>query len=272
MIKVLGIHSSPIKKGNTAYLLNYALEEASKADGVSTETIALGGLSIADCRHCNWCMKKQTPDRLCCIEDDASPILQKILDCDVLVLGSPVYFSRLSGTMACLIDRTRCFTFGKNGHLALKGKIGVALAVGWCRNLGIETTLAGLHGAFLVHEMIAPSCHAAGALYGAAVVSGQRDEAFGYKPDRLGVKDDREGLHATKLLIREAIHMARQFKPVLPGKPETGIPGAGGGPSRLLEGLPDRTSRQGPEKPAPSAPREREKEKPRIGDCKNGRV
>ena len=165
-MKVLGIHSSPIKNGNTAFLLDYALGEAAKAEGVSVESIALSGLSIADCRQCNWCMTKQTPERLCSIEDDASPILQKVRECDVLILASPVYFSRLSGTMACFIDRTRCFTFGKNGHLALKDKVGVALAVGWCRNLGMETTLASLYGAFLVHEMRTLSCHAAGALYG----------------------------------------------------------------------------------------------------------
>jgi multimeric flavodoxin WrbA len=207
-MKVLGIHSSPIKNGNTAFLLDYALVEAAKAEAVETEAVALSGLSIADCRHCNWCMTKQTQERLCSIEDDASPILQKIRDCDVLILASPVYFSRLSGTMACLIDRTRCFTFGKNGHLALKGKVGVALAVGWCRNLGMETTLASLHGAFLVHEMLAPSCHAAGALYGVGVVSGQRDENFAYKREKLGVKDDREGLRSTKLLVREALSKA----------------------------------------------------------------
>jgi multimeric flavodoxin WrbA len=209
MTKVLGIHSSPIKNGNTAWLLDHALGEAEKAGGVTTETVALSGLAIADCRHCNWCMTKQTPDRLCSITDDASPILEKIRDCDVLILASPVYFSRLSGTMACLIDRTRCFTFGKSGHLALKGKVGGALAVGWCRNLGMETTLASIHGAFLVHEMLAPSCHAAGALYGVGVVSGQRDDAFSYKRDKLGVKDDREGLHSTGLFVREAIRTAK---------------------------------------------------------------
>jgi len=209
MVKVLGIHSSPIRGGNTAWLLDHALGEAGKAGGVETEAVALGGLAIADCRHCNWCMAKQTPERLCVIEDDASPILAKIRDCDVLILASPVYFSRLSGTMACLIDRTRCFTFGKSGHLALKGKVGVALAVGWCRNLGMETTLASLHGAFLVHEMLAPSCHAAGALYGAGAVSGQRDETFAYKREKLGVKDDKEGLRSTALLVREAIRTAR---------------------------------------------------------------
>jgi multimeric flavodoxin WrbA len=92
---VLGIDSSPIKNGNTAFILDYALEEAAKAEAVTTEAVALAGLSITDCRHCNWCMTKQTPEKLCSIEDDVSPILQKIRDCNVLILASPVYFSRL---------------------------------------------------------------------------------------------------------------------------------------------------------------------------------
>jgi multimeric flavodoxin WrbA len=206
LIKILGIHSSPIKNGNTAWLLDYALKEAEKAGGVATEAVALNGLAIADCRHCNWCMAKQTPERLCAIEDDALPISEKYAT--ATSSSSPVYFSQLSGTMACLIDRTRCFTFGQNGHLALKGKVGVAPAVGWCRNLGMETTLESLHGAFLVHEMLAPSCHDAGALYGAGVVSGQRDETFAYKREKLGVRDDKEGLRSTSLLVREAIRAA----------------------------------------------------------------
>jgi multimeric flavodoxin WrbA len=211
MIKVLGVHASPIKNGNTAWLLDHVLAEAQNAGEVETEGVPLTRLKIASCTQCNWCMSKQTPDKLCAIEDDANPILAKVRDCDILVLASPVYFSRLSGTMACFIDRTRCFTFGKNGHLALKGKIGVALAVGWCRNLGMEMTLASIYGGFLVHEMIAPSCHEAGALYGVGVVSGQRDESFAYKRDKLGVREDREGLHSARLLMREAIRLAKQL-------------------------------------------------------------
>ena len=126
----------------------------------------------------------------------------------MLVLATPVCFGRLSGTMACLLDRTRCFMDGKAGRLALKGKVGVALAVGWKRNYGLETALASLHTAFLMHEMLTPSCYAAGALYGAAVVSGQRDESLRYKREKLGVKEDHEGLHAARLLMREAIRVA----------------------------------------------------------------
>lgn len=209
MIKVLGIHSSPLQQGNTAFLLDVALQEAASAGNVATEAVALAGLHVEDCRHCNWCLKQQTPEKPCATQDDAAPILQKIRDCDVLVLATPVYFGRLSGTMACLVDRTRCFMFGKAGHLALKGKVGVALAVGWSRNFGLEPALASLHAAFLMHEMLTPSCHEAGALFGAGAVSGQRDDDFAFKRDRVGVKDDREGLHATRLLVHEALHTAR---------------------------------------------------------------
>lgn len=211
---VLGIHSSPFKKGNTACFLQYTMDEASKIEGVATETIALAGLSIADCRHCNWCMKHQTGDKLCSIDDDASPILKKIHDCDLLILASPVYFSRLSGVLACLIDRTRCFVFGKEKPLALKDKVGVALAVGWCRNMGMETTLESIHGAFLTHEMRTPSCHSAGALYGVGAVSGQRNEDFSYKESKLGVREDREALRSAHLLIREAVRMVHAIKSV----------------------------------------------------------
>jgi len=105
--------------------LEHALKEAKNAfpDEVETENISLAGLQIKDCIHCNWCMKKQTADKLCAIDDDdAPPILQKIDACDILVLASPAYFARLSGVMACLVDRTRCFIFGAAKKMSLKNK------------------------------------------------------------------------------------------------------------------------------------------------------
>jgi len=156
---VLGITSSPVKGGNVEHFLDYALQAVAAEDGVVTEMISLRGCAIGDCIQCNWCMAKQTADKLCSINDDAGPILKKIRDCDVLVLASPVYFMRLSGVMACLIDRSRCFIFGKQHHMALRQKVGVGLTVGWERNGGIETTLESLHWAFQVHEMQTVSVH-----------------------------------------------------------------------------------------------------------------
>ena len=174
--RILGIHSSPVKGGNVENFLDYTLEKAAQETNVTIESISLRGLDINDCIQCNWCMAKQTRDRLCAIKDDALPILEKIRDCDVLVLATPVYFARLSGDMACLIDRSRCFIFGKEQPMALRGKVGVALTVGWSRNGGIETTLESLHWAFLVHEMWTPSVHRSGSFFGVGAVSGPRIE------------------------------------------------------------------------------------------------
>jgi multimeric flavodoxin WrbA len=210
-IKLLGIHGSPIKNGNCAYLLDHSLEEARKEDGIVIEKVALAGLNISDCIHCNWCIKKQTADQLCALEDDAIPILRKIRDCDVLLLVTPVYFARLSGIMACMLDRTRCFIFGRERHLALRGKVGIAMAVGWFRNGGIETTLESLHNAFLLHEMWTPSVHAAGAIFGVGAVSGLLDPDQPVKADSLGLMADKQVLRAASKMVRKAIKTAKMI-------------------------------------------------------------
>lgn len=211
-IKVLGIHSSPVKGGNVAHLLEHALNETAKMGDVETESVALTGLNFSDCTQCNWCMRKQTPAQLCKIEDDISPILMKIRDCDVLVLASPVYFARLSGLMAFLIDRTRCFIFGKERHLALKGKVGVALTVAWTRNGGIETTLESIHSAFLLHEMWTPSVHPAGAIFGVGAVSGQMNDDLSYKTNKIAVMEDKQALQAAGLVMKKAVQTAGMLK------------------------------------------------------------
>ncbi len=211
-IHVLGIHGSPLAEGNTAHFLRHALGEVDGKEGVVTETLSLAGRNIADCTQCNWCVQRQTEDRPCVIQDDALPVLEKIQACHVLVLASPVYFGRLSGILACLVDRTRCLLFGRVRPMALRGKVGVALAVGWGRNSGIETTLASLHGAFLLHEMWTPSVHAAG-MFGVGAVAGQRNADGTYRKSRLGVLEDREALRAAGLLVQRAVRTARRLQP-----------------------------------------------------------
>lgn len=208
-MKVLGIHSSPFAEGSTAALLNLVLQEAALTEGVTTEAVSLAGLTIADCRQCDGCREHQTPDRLCAIADDALPILRQIRACDILVLATPVYFARMSGAMACLIDRTRCFLFGKVERMALRGKVGVALAVGWHRNYGLEPALLSLHNAFLIHQMRTVSSYSAGALYGVGVVSGIKSAAGDERAGPRGLNDE-QGLRAARRLMKEAVALAAE--------------------------------------------------------------
>ena len=211
-INVLGIASSPIKEGNVSFLLKHALAEVSSIPDVKVDFISLAGLNIADCKHCNWCMKKQTTGSFCAVQDDGTAILSKIERCDILVLATPVYFARLSATMASLIDRTRCFIFGNEYPMALRGKIGVALAVAWARNMGIEPTLESLHNAFLIHEMLTPSSHSACVMNGVGAISGQLDESLSVKPNKIGVSDDKQALKATGIIMNKAVTLAREIK------------------------------------------------------------
>ena len=99
-IKVLGISGSPIKDGNTDCFLQEALNAVEGTEGVTTEMVSLAGKDIKDCKHCNWCLKKQKKGFFCAIKDDAQGIFPKILEADALLLATPVYLGRLSGYMA----------------------------------------------------------------------------------------------------------------------------------------------------------------------------
>ena len=70
-----------------------------------------------------------------------------VLECEALVLGSPVYFNNVSAQLKAFIDRTWCLR-GK-----LRNKIGGAVVVG--RRYGAEGALTAMNAFLLKHEMIA---------------------------------------------------------------------------------------------------------------------
>ena len=58
--------------------------------------------NIGFCRACYAC--KETG--VCAIKDDMAEVLQKMIDADVIVLASPVYFYSVDAQLKALIDRT----------------------------------------------------------------------------------------------------------------------------------------------------------------------
>lgn len=102
MKKVLILSGSPRKGGNSDTLCNRFMQGAIDA-GNQVEKIFVAGKSIAPCRGCYYC---QSHKGECFIKDDMADVLQKIIDADVLVLSSPVYFYSISAQLKALIDRT----------------------------------------------------------------------------------------------------------------------------------------------------------------------
>jgi multimeric flavodoxin WrbA len=154
MIQILGIAGSPVKEGNTEALLKEALHFTSSDPEIQSEIFNLSGLKIEGCRHCNWCIKNQTPDKFCALSDGMDEIYPALLRADAVILASPVHIGRMSGLMANMIDRMRVFVYGNAHRGKLTDKVGAALVVGFLRHGGLETTLSILNSTFAIFGMI----------------------------------------------------------------------------------------------------------------------
>ena len=101
MKKVLILSGSPRKGGNSDILCDEFARGAADA-GNEVEKIFVSEKKIAPCSGCYFC--KNHGGR-CALNDEMGDILQKIIDCDVLVLSSPVYFYSMCAQLKTVIDR-----------------------------------------------------------------------------------------------------------------------------------------------------------------------
>jgi len=97
---VLGIAGSPRRGGNTETLLDIALSGANNA-GSQTEKIILSDYCFSPCMSCGACNKTGE----CILKDDMQIIYKKILDADVMIFASPIYFYSVSAWSKSVIDR-----------------------------------------------------------------------------------------------------------------------------------------------------------------------
>jgi multimeric flavodoxin WrbA len=147
-MKVLGLSGSMRKEGNTAQLIKVILQRCKDA-GIKTEFVSLAGKKIMPCLGCEKCKKKKW-----CINeaDDWDAIARKVLDCDVLVIGSPTYYYDVGGQIKNFIDRTYSLYHDRK----LAGRKGVAVAVH--ANKGAVRTIQTLEGFLSSHEFASLGC------------------------------------------------------------------------------------------------------------------
>jgi len=104
-VYIIAINGSPRKNGNTATLLNKALEGAS-SQGATTELINLYDLNFKGCVSCFACkLKGGKSYGKCAYKDELTLVLDKIESADAVILGSPIYFSDVTGEMRSFIER-----------------------------------------------------------------------------------------------------------------------------------------------------------------------
>lgn len=101
--KVLILSGSPRKDGNSDLLCNEFMRGALEARH-EVEKIRVQEKKIACCTACYACRDTG----ICAIKDDMAEIMQKMIDCDVMVLASPVYFYSVDAQLKAVIDRSVC--------------------------------------------------------------------------------------------------------------------------------------------------------------------
>lgn len=101
MKNVLIISASPRKHGNSDLLCDQ-FEKGAKESGHAVERVFLAEKAIGYCRGCGVCNSTHK----CVQKDDMAEILDKMVEADVIVLATPVYFYSMDGQMKTFIDRT----------------------------------------------------------------------------------------------------------------------------------------------------------------------
>lgn len=108
-VRILGINSSPHKNGATASIIERILQECSLR-GAEVDLIHLFDYRILPCEGClEEGQKECNPERCLSIKDDFEKIVNKMLDADGIVFGSPVYWYGVNGPMKNLVDRLTSF-------------------------------------------------------------------------------------------------------------------------------------------------------------------
>ena len=178
-MKVIALNGSARKTGNTTILLNFVLDELKKKK-IETELIQLAGKPLQGCIACYKCF--QNKDKRCAVKKDAlNEYLQKMIEADGILLGSPTYFADISAGMKALIERCGMVSRA-NGDL-FKRKVGAGVVA--ARRAGAIHAFSSLNYFFLIGQMIVPG-------------SSYWNVAIGRDPGE--VNNDQEGIQTMRTL------------------------------------------------------------------------
>jgi multimeric flavodoxin WrbA len=124
-MKVLAVNGSPRKNENTAVLLKNAIRGAEENEA-ETRLVNLYELNFKGCVSCFACKRKGSRcNGVCAVEDDLKEVFEYALSCDVILLGSPIYFGNVTGEMRSFLERLLfpILTYNKGERSIFKGTI-----------------------------------------------------------------------------------------------------------------------------------------------------
>jgi multimeric flavodoxin WrbA len=149
-MRVVAFNGSPRENGNTTILLNTVLEELRK-EGIETELVQLGKKPLKGCIACYKCFKNK--NKKCAVDtDNLNDCVEKMMESEGILLGSPVYFSDVSATMKALIERSGMVA--RWNDEMFKRKVGAGVVA--VRRAGSVHAFSSINHFFLIGQMIIP--------------------------------------------------------------------------------------------------------------------
>ncbi len=150
-MKVLGISGSPRRDGNTTILIKTGLDVLA-AEGIQTEFASMADHPVKPCQACGGCSKA---DDVRCVQEDPAfdGMIQRFIEADGYLIGSPVYFGSATPEIMALLHRVG-YVARQQKDSFLRRKAGAAIVV--ARRAGQNFTFAQLNYFFLISEMIVP--------------------------------------------------------------------------------------------------------------------
>ncbi|MBE6879331.1 MAG: flavodoxin family protein [Ruminococcaceae bacterium] len=164
-MKVIAINGSPKAKGNTYSSLAVVCEELNK-NGIETEIIQIGNMNLTGCKACGYCGKNGGK---CVFNDGLNEIAEKVKAADGLIVGSPVYYAGINGTVKSFLDR---LFFTSSASMRFKA----AAALVALRRSGGVAALEEINRYFLFSEMIITPTRYWSVIHGGAPGEAAKDE------------------------------------------------------------------------------------------------
>ena len=193
---ILGLCGSPRAQA-TEHVLEAALKMLEER-GLETRLWTVRGKRIGFCVHCDGCLGGGG----CVIQDDVQEVYPLLREAEGLIIASPVYNGGVSAQIKAVMDRTRALLASDPD--ALRGKPGMAIAVGGDRAGGQELALQQISTYYTINGVLTLSGGFFGANLGASLWS---------KDTLAGVEADEEGFRGLRKTVKRFSEHIKRREP-----------------------------------------------------------